>query len=261
MKSLKIYLKGYFYRTITPGHLGAWIRVHYLKEETKEPYGKSFVNYLIYAMMGYLPIFLFILIGTFYLINQLPQAFILTVIFLAILLSVIFLFSKKDRGGKILNVLVKWLIPQKAKHVFKSFIGTFYQDFPKLKGLIYPFLIGFFNLVLLNSQLYLIALILDANIPYFTFLMLYPLIGAITLIPISPGSIGTREAAVIFLFSFYGIDPAVSVVISLTGFMIHSVPLCITGFFISLGDIKIDSKRSIFQKISIKKVFMINFKR
>jgi len=43
-KSLKIFLIGYFYGSFTPGYLGQLMRIPYLKEKTREPYGKLFVN-------------------------------------------------------------------------------------------------------------------------------------------------------------------------------------------------------------------------
>ena len=42
-KSLKIFLIGFFYGSITPGYFGQLMRVLYLKKETKQPYGKLFV--------------------------------------------------------------------------------------------------------------------------------------------------------------------------------------------------------------------------
>ena len=43
-QSLKIFLMGYFYGSITPGYLGQLMRVPYMKEKTGEPYGKLFVK-------------------------------------------------------------------------------------------------------------------------------------------------------------------------------------------------------------------------
>ena len=43
-QSLKIFLIGYFYGNITPGYLGQLMRIPYMKEKTKQPYGKLFVN-------------------------------------------------------------------------------------------------------------------------------------------------------------------------------------------------------------------------
>ncbi|PNX45715.1 MAG: hypothetical protein BV459_07865, partial [Thermoplasmata archaeon M11B2D] len=45
--SLKVYLIGVFYGSITPGFSGQLMRVPYLKEKTKEPYGKLFINTII----------------------------------------------------------------------------------------------------------------------------------------------------------------------------------------------------------------------
>ena len=46
-QSLKIYMIGFFYSSITPGFLGHLMRIPYIKEKTDEPYGKLFVNIFI----------------------------------------------------------------------------------------------------------------------------------------------------------------------------------------------------------------------
>ena len=46
-RSLKIYLIGVFYGSITPGYYGQLMRIPYLKEKTGEPFGKLFINTII----------------------------------------------------------------------------------------------------------------------------------------------------------------------------------------------------------------------
>ena len=53
IKSLKIFLIGYFYGSITPGYIGQLMRIPYLKDETNEPVGKLFINTIICFMTAF----------------------------------------------------------------------------------------------------------------------------------------------------------------------------------------------------------------
>jgi len=75
-KSLKIQLIGQFYAFITPGSVGQYSRVIYLKEETNEPFGKLFVNVFIKTTVTSFSFYLILLIGIFFIIEQYPIFFV-----------------------------------------------------------------------------------------------------------------------------------------------------------------------------------------
>jgi glycosyltransferase 2 family protein len=74
---------------------------------------------------------------------------------------------------------------------------------------------------------YLIALALGLNIKAIYFFVFLPIIGAITLLPISIGGLGLRDASMIFYFGKVGVTEHMSLVMSLLSF----------GFIIIFGAI------------------------
>ncbi|UCH72210.1 MAG: flippase-like domain-containing protein, partial [Thermoplasmatales archaeon] len=125
-------------------------------------------------------------------------------------------------------------IPKKTRSLFMRFVNTFYRDFPSFKYIILPFLVGFIPWILIFTHIYILGLSLGINIPYFTFIMIYPIANAVAFIPISAGGLGTREATLIFLFSFYGVGAAEVVVLSLAGHILTDMLPGFVGFILSV---------------------------
>jgi len=233
IKSLKIMLIGFFYGCITPGYLGGAMTLPYMKEETKQPIGKLFVNRSILTITSQMSLYCMMILGTFLLIEQIPRAFSIACIFFLINAAMALFFIKKTRGEKTFYFLINTFIPKKARPILIRFVDTFYRDFPSFKDFLLPFLIGFIPWILIYSQIYVVALSLDIQIPYFTFLMIYPIANVIAFIPISTGGLGTREATLIFLFSFFGVSSAEAVVISLSGHLLTDMLPGFGGFILS----------------------------
>jgi len=241
-KSLKIFLIGYFYGTVTPGYLGQLMRVPYLKEETNQPVGKLFVNSVVETIVHTLSLYLMLIIGTFLVIEYIPEAFPIACVFLLVTILIYIFFIKKQRGEKLFHFLIRLFIPKKLKPLFLKFVDTFYNDFPDVKSLIVPFLLGIPTWIIIYSQIYIIGLSLDIEVPYFVFLMLYPVANIIAFIPITSGGLGTREATLIFLFSFFGVSPEKALVISLAGHLLTDVLTGFYGFVISVIEARTSRK-------------------
>jgi len=228
LTSLKAFLIGYFYGTVTPGYIGQLMRIPYLKEKTNQPVGKLFINTIIEEAVHTFPIYIFMIVGAFLIAERIPAALpIACIILLADILIYIY-FLKKERGEKTLNFLIKILIPKKFKSYFTSFVDTFYHDFPNLKYLIIPFLIAIPEWIMIYSQIYLLGVPLGIEVPYFDFLMLYAIANIISFIPITSAGLGFREGALVVLFGIYNVAPEKAIVISLAGHLVSDV---LTGFY------------------------------
>lgn len=249
-ESLKIGFISGFYSSITPGKIGSYIKIAYLKEKTNEPYGKLLTNSVIFSAISILSVFCFLFASSLFLIYKIPILFPIIGIFFVIFLAIIFFFYKKDRGEKIFHRLIGLFIPKKAKKSFEKFADTFYYDFPNAKNLVLPFLIDFLPTVVVYSQLYLIALSLGIQIPYHEFILICPIITAVTILPINPGALGTRELTAVYLFSLYGVDPATSVVLSLSGYLLLGLPSICLGATLALIWARDDKTYNRFSKIS-----------
>lgn len=236
-QSLKIFLIGYFYGSITPGYLGQLMRVPYMKEKTGEPYGKLFVNSSIESIVHSSSIYITMIIGALLVVETFPGIFLIAIVWIIILASIIIYFIKKERGEKLFYILIKYLIPKKLKHNLNRFVQTFYNDFPKINKLIIPFILGLFTWIIIFSQEYIIVIALGLNIPYIWFLLVFPLANAAGFLPITFAGLGTRELAAIVLFStLFAVAEEKIFVVSLLGFIITDLFTGFIGFLATLTE-------------------------
>jgi len=236
-QSLKIFLMGYFYGSITPGYLGQLMRVPYMKEKTGEPYGKLFVNSSIESIVHSSSIYITMIIGALLVVETFPGVFLIAIVWIIILASIIIYFIKKERGEKLFYSLIKYLIPKKLKHNLNRFVQTFYNDFPKINRLIIPFILGIFTWIIIFSQEYIIVIALGLNIPYIWFLLVFPLANAAGFLPITFAGLGTRELAAIVLFStLFAVAEEKIFVVSLLGFIITDLFTGFIGFLATLTE-------------------------
>jgi uncharacterized protein (TIRG00374 family) len=235
--SLKIFLIGCFYGSFTPAYSGQLMRMPYLKERTKEPYGKLFINIIIETTLHTLSLYCMMFIGAIIVVNLLPQVFYFVIFWLIFVSAVILYFVKRERGQRFFDTLIKYLAPQKLKSHLTSFANTFYTDFPRIKKLIIPAILGVFTWIIVFSQNYIVALALGLSIPYLLFLVLYPIADTVGFIPITFAGLGTRELTAILIFTNLFFVPKETVfVLSIVGFITTDVFTAFIGFLLSLTE-------------------------
>jgi uncharacterized protein (TIRG00374 family) len=235
--SLKVYLIGVFYGSISPGFSGQLMRVPYLKERTKEPYGKLFINTIIETFVHSFSLYGMMIIGAVLVLGTLPELLPITIsVFIVFCLLAVY-FSKKEWGEKFFKILIKALIPKKLKPHLNAFVGSFYRDFPRFNRMILPYLLGIITWIIVFSQEYLILLGLGLKIPYVMFLLLFPIANVAGFIPITFAGLGTRELTAIFLFtSMFPVAKEQILVLSLVGLVVTDLFLAVLGFFLSLTE-------------------------
>ncbi|UCF50451.1 MAG: flippase-like domain-containing protein [Thermoplasmatales archaeon] len=242
-QSLKCFLIGYFYASWTPGFVGQLMRVPYMKEKTGEPYGKLFINTLIEVTVRQVAIYSMIVIGLLLIVEEFSDIEITRILpfIIALLITVqagiILYFIKKERGEKVLNFFIKFLVPKKLKNSSFKFVDTFYKDFPRISRLIIPTFIGLISWIIIFSQEYIIVYALGANIPYLSFLLLYPVANMAGYIPVTFAGLGFRELTSIIIFStLFGVGEEMVLVFTLLGFIITDVVTGFVGFLVSLTE-------------------------
>jgi len=235
--SLRILLIGYFYATLTPGYMGHLMRMPYIKEEIDEPYGKLFVNTLIEIFVRNVSLFILVLTGTLFILHYEPFVFYVTLLFILITFIIYWFFAKESRGVSFFNFIVRYLLPEKFKSKAALIINSFYKDFPDIRSLFFPFILGLFTWIIIFSQIYIIGLSLGIDVPYHVFLVVYPIANIIGFIPITSSGFGTREAAVIFLFGLFGVSADKALVLSVAGFLITDFLTGFYGFILSLSKV------------------------
>lgn len=239
LQSLKILFMACFYCVITPAYIGILMRVPYMKEKTGEPYGKLFVNSSIDSILHTLSLYGMMFIGSLLIIGTIPSLFYMSGVWILFLAVLLLYFIKKERGEKLFLLLVKYFVPGKIKRHLNDFVGTFYTDFPKIKKLIIPLILGAFTWIIVFSQGYLIVLALGLSIPYLSFLILFPIVNAASFLPITFAGLGTRELTSIFLFStLFSVAEEKIFVFTIIGFLIGDILPGFIGFILSLTETK-----------------------
>ena len=236
-ESLKIFLIGFFYGSISPGYIGQLMRVPYIKVKTGAPYGKLFVNSTLEVVIHTMSLYGMILLGAFLIIGTRPDLFFISALAIFIIIAILLYFVKKERGEKLFYFGIKYFIPKKLKKHFIQFVDTFYTDFPRIRKLIIPMILGVFTWIIIFSQEYLVVMALGLPIPYLYFLLLYPIANIIGFIPITFAGLGTREATAIFLFCTvcqFNVSEEEILVVSLVGFLLTDIFTGFLGFIVSL---------------------------
>ncbi|MEF8848330.1 MAG: lysylphosphatidylglycerol synthase transmembrane domain-containing protein [Candidatus Thermoplasmatota archaeon] len=235
LESLKLFLIGYFYGSITPGFMGKFLRITYIKEKIKEPYGKLFINTFLESVTHQLSLFGMVLLGSLLIVNRIPELFYLITTWVFVLGVILFYFSKRNRGEKFFKYLTKIFVIDKIKKPIKNFFNSFYKDFPELKKLFLPTFIGIVTWIILFSQYYIFVIPLEVDISYIYFLLLFPVANMVSIIPISFAGIGTRELTAVLLFStLFSINQEKIFIISLLGFILTDLTNGFLGFVFSI---------------------------
>ena len=103
--------------------------------------------------------------------------------------------------------------------------------------MILPYLFGIITWILVFTQEYMILLGLDLDIPYVTFLVLFPIANVAGFIPITLAGLGTRELTAILIFtSLFPVAQEQILVLSLVGFIVTDLFLGFLGFLLSLTE-------------------------
>jgi uncharacterized membrane protein YbhN (UPF0104 family) len=180
------------------------------------------------------------IIGALLVIGTLPELLPITIVWILCFALLGVYFTKKKRGEKFFRIIINYLIPKKIKPHFNAFVDTFYIDFPRFKTMIIPYVLGIITWIIVFSQEYMILLGLSLQIPYFAFLVLFPIANTAGFIPITFAGLGTREFTAIFIFTtLFPVAGEQILVLSLVGFVVTDLFLGFLGFLLSLTESRI----------------------
>jgi len=199
--SIKNLFIGYFYGFITPGGLGAYTRSLYLSKESGEPLAKCLSNVVTFNTIEYLALLSLGFVGAVFLSQIYPYLFLVILAVVIIVLSLYLLFVKSDQSQKFFQKLITHSLFSKIAGRLQDSVESFHKDVPNLKDAILPFSLSVTGWVLKYVMLFFIARLFNVSIPFYFFIFIMAVADVISSIPISIYGIGTREAALITMFS------------------------------------------------------------
>ena len=233
---LKLYLINAFYITIIPVGLGGYVKIFYLKKKSKASIEKCFTNTLIDLTTGSIIGFFLALIGSVVIFNFFPGFFPIILIFFIFNFTAFFVLMKKSGGKRFFKFFIRPFIPKKYKEKIDKSFESLYEDIPRIRDTILPFLIEVVIWTLAALQVYIILQAFSINIPFHMFLLIHTISVVVILIfPISIGGLGVREGVfVVLLNSLYGIEPYISIVISLSGYIVKTIIPALAGMILAI---------------------------
>lgn len=212
-----MYVAALYIGALTPGRIGDFIKVFYLKGDG-HPFGKSFATVLLDRLFDLTSLFLLGYAGMLLFITLFEKAIlILSWIFVGTVLLIVFFIYKRDFGIGILKYISSNFIPERYRENAKTGFSGLCNGIKTLNAnqLILATFITFFGWVIYFLTMYLLALSIGINIPFLYLATCVSISAVITLIPISISGIGTRDATLIILFSYLGLSKESAIAFSM----------------------------------------------
>ncbi len=232
---LRIHLISHYYGLITPARVGYLTKISYLQSHLQGFMGEISTSVIIDRILDTLILVLLALTGSLFLLNSYPNIFLyFLVLALILVFAVVFFYSKKR--AKFFALFFIKFIPDKYRDRLKVGVNKFYEGLPAIKRLTIPVLLTFAIWFIIYSQTYLVALAMNININYWHFITLLPISTIVGLLPITISGLGTREAALILIFSSYNISSESIVVMSLVALILTSYLPALVGGFLSFKE-------------------------
>jgi len=232
--AMSINLIGLFYGFLTPGKLGGAIRADYIKNYKNGDLGKGISNYVLDKILDTLSIVFIIIVFSFAFSGIISTG--LVYYFLILFLfstSVFILFLDMNRSKTILRVFYKTLAPERMKEKLRNSFYSFYRDMPKRGYFFLFFLANILTWMVIYASTYFMGVAVGINASFFYYMEILSIGTLVSLIPISIGGLGTREATTISLFRLIGVEATKVFSMSLLAIFISSIIPSIIGIFLT----------------------------
>ena len=220
-----MYAAAMYIGAITPGRIGDFIKVFYLKGDNY-PFGKSFATVLQDRLFDLVSLLLLGYAGMLLFIVYFERTIlILSSILMGTLLLILFFLYKRDISIGILEYISSHFIPERYRKNAKTGFSDLCNSFKTLntnQWVLATFLTAF-AWIIYFVLMYFFALSIDIDIPFLYLATCVSISAVITLIPISISGIGTRDATLIILFSYLGLSKESAIAFSMLILFMYAV--------------------------------------
>ncbi len=233
-KSIEYFFSGFFVSMLTPARVGELVRAVYAK-----PYSGSVSKALPTVVIDRLIDVAFLIalafvavLGFAYFFGTVIVPFEIMLALAAAFVIAVFVLLKRNATGFALKPFFNIVVPASFREKAKDSFAKFYDSLENAKK--NPRLLALSGVLTLCawvvSILVTYAILLGvgiASVPFIYVIILLPILSLLDLLPISISGIGTRDAAAIFLLSFYAVPAeyavAFSIMILAAGYMFSFV--------------------------------------
>ncbi len=228
--SFMMYCSGIFIGALTPGRIGDLTKALYLKKDG-HPLGKSILTTVLERLSDFFFLGIFIFFGSLLFFNPIYKKIWMPLIIILLLIILFGIFLKTGLLKILLEKIFYILVPLKYQSSWKISFQNFIQDLKiyKLKNYLIIFLITVSAWTFYYLQAYVLAGGAGIHVPVVYLAVIVTIAGLITLIPVSVLGIGTRDAALIFLFAPLSVNKEQAILLSVL-ILSMSLITCIIGF-------------------------------
>ncbi len=210
---------GVFLGAITPSRIGETGRAFFIRNLFGIPLGESVSIVFIDKVMDLLMIFSFAIYGlifcTAFTLGSFTREYAISLFFSgAFLIFTFWLLTDQNFGKRILlSISSRFFLLFRRKYIVDKamgFIELFYSGFTKIKTkktIVTIFAISLGIWILNMVQAYMIFLAFNINQPFKVVVAFFSTAVLVGIIPITLSGIGTRDAAIVFLFSIVNVSP------------------------------------------------------
>lgn len=242
----KYFCVGMYGSVITPAKVGDVIRSHTLKRKENVPYTQGVSSVIFDRLIDLLSVFFLMFFGIFLIyFTKERQIFkdvplLSVVIFTLLMIFGLYLLFSEKVGGRILKIFAnkmgkKFTFLDPTHQTNGTIVDEIYRSFNTIKSskVFFISLIGYTVLVWLITliQAYIILSAFHVSVGFEYVLVFVPLAIVVGLIPVTLSGLGTREATMIYLFSFVSVSAADSGSMSLLLYVFGSIVPAIFGAF------------------------------
>lgn len=233
-KSFEYYMSSLYLGFITPGRVGEFSRVIFIKKIFKnKDYGAIFSSVILDRLFDLYLLVILTIIGYAYLSLSVDIQYI--ALFLSIFFILPFLIIKTSLFKNILNFIASKLSSSFREKTSK-FISSFVTSFKKLvtpRNILFFSQYTILSYIIFFIQVYLISLSLGMNISFLVITCIMAISNTISLLPISISGVGTRDAILIYFLTPFGFTSEISVVYSTLVLLIFFIGCAFIGFLYS----------------------------
>lgn len=210
------YLSSGYLGIITPGKIGEFAKAFYLKEDEGISIGKAFSSVFTDRLLD---LIVLLIVGvTGILCFSLEQDIVLpALLILMSVMAVLIIFLNKRLRDKLFHFTKLFPFIRTYKTQIEIYYNNFFNaidDFKNIKMLI-PIAASLLAYFIFYCSCYLMVLSLGIQISFSNIIFCISIANIISLIPISISGIGTRDATLILLFSFLGLNKEVAMSFSI----------------------------------------------
>lgn len=214
---LKIYLISFFYGAITPGKLGSFIRISYLKKKSNVSIGSASTSVFLDRFLDFVSIFAFALFGAFLVASFLTDLIIALIVLTVVMIFLLWFFSSKNRSKIFFKKFFLAILPEKLKEKSMEIFEDFFNSIPKRNKIYQSGFLSLISWFLIFFHSYIVILAFGITPNIFFVIGALAIASVISLIPITINGIGTNEATLVLIFSLIGISSSVVVAFSILG--------------------------------------------